>query len=66
PTIYYTARWVKGDTAKVKKFMDMNMSCTATDHDGEAVFLARNAWHLNKAGEDYPDLEFMKTREQSV
>lgn len=66
PTIYYTARWVKGEVDKVKKFMDMNMSCTATDHDGEAVFLARNAWHLNKVAEDYPNLEFMKTREQSV
>ena len=29
----------------------------------ETVFMARNAWHLNKAVEDWPNLKFSKTRE---
>ncbi len=61
-----TARWVGGEAAHVKKFLDGNRSAIGVDHDGEPVFLARNAWHLNKAAEDYPDLQFMKTREQII
>jgi peptide chain release factor 3 len=38
----------------------------AEDHDGAPVFLARNAWHLNRAGEDWPDIRFQTTREHSI
>lgn len=61
-----TARWVGGEAAMLKKFQDGNQTAMGTDHDGEPVFLARNAWHLNKAQEDWPDLQFMKTREQII
>jgi peptide chain release factor 3 len=61
-----TARWVGGEDAVLKKFQDGNQTAMGTDHDGEPVFLARNAWHLNKAQEDWPDLQFMKTREQII
>ena len=61
-----TARWIGGEAANVKTFLDGNRSSIGVDHDGEPVFLARNAWHLNKAIEDYPDLQFMKTREQII
>lgn len=63
PTSYYTARWVAGDSDKVKRFSDINATTMATDHDMDAVFLARNAWHLNKAMEDNPDLKFLKVKE---
>ena len=66
PTQYYTARWIKSaDGAALKKFTDANQGSIAYDHDGELVFLARNAWHLNKAKEDFPQIEFMTTREQT-
>ncbi len=61
-----TARWVGGEQQEVKAFLDGNKSAIGVDHDGEPVFLARNAWHLNKATEDWPDLQFMKTREQII
>lgn len=64
PTTYFTARWVKGELADVKKFEDMNKANIAHDHDGAVVFLTRNAWHLNKAEEDFPKIKLMKTREQ--
>lgn len=67
PTSLYTARWVEGnDPAKVKKFIDANKANMAEDHNGSPVFLARNAWRLDKAIEDYPDLNFLKTKEQLI
>ena len=67
PSELYTARWVEGDDhATVKKFCDENRTALADDHDGSPVFLARNAWHLNKTEEDWPELRFMKTKEQEI
>ena len=64
PTELYTARWVEGEDAReLKKFIDANKSAMAEDYDGAPVFMARNAWHLNKAVEDWPNLKFSKTRE---
>ncbi|MCB9987488.1 MAG: peptide chain release factor 3 [Rhodospirillales bacterium] len=55
----YTARWVAADDAKkLKEFLDKNQSALADDHDGDPVFLARNAWHLGDTQDKYPDLRF--------
>jgi peptide chain release factor 3 len=60
------ARWVEsGNQAALKTFIDNNRGSLAEDHDGALVFLARNAWHLNRAQEENPDLHFLKTREMS-
>ncbi|MEK9725961.1 MAG: EF-Tu/IF-2/RF-3 family GTPase, partial [Rhodospirillaceae bacterium] len=67
PAELYAARWVQADDyQQLKKFSDENRGAMAEDHDGDPVFLARNAWHLNKAQEDWPDLRFLKTKEQTV
>ncbi|HYD30358.1 MAG TPA: peptide chain release factor 3 [Azospirillaceae bacterium] len=59
------ARWIEcDDDVILKKFIDNNRSSLAEDHDGALVFLARNAWHLNRTQEDFPSLRFLKTREQ--
>jgi peptide chain release factor 3 len=59
------ARWIEGDDpAVIKKFTDTNRGNLAEDHDGALVFLARNAWHLNRAMEENPELRFLKAREQ--
>ncbi len=66
PTQYYTARWVSCDDKTVwKKFSDTNQMNLALDNNGQDVFLARNAWHLNKIKEDFPKLVLSKTREQT-
>lgn len=66
PTTLYTARWVKAENSlELKKFMDSNRASMAEDHDGEPVFLARNAWHLNKTTEDFPKISFMATRQNA-
>jgi len=67
PAELYTARWVEADDpAMLKRFFDENRTAMAEDHDGAPVFLARNAWHLNRAEEDWPDLKFLKTKEQNL
>ena len=66
-TELYTARWVEAsgdaDATEFKRFTDGNAISMAKDHDQGDVFMARNAWHLNKAIEDWPNIRFMKTRE---
>jgi peptide chain release factor 3 len=60
------ARWVEGkDPHLLKKFTDANRGSLAEDHDGALVFLARNAWHLNRTIEENPDLQFVKAREHT-
>jgi peptide chain release factor 3 len=63
-TSLYTARWVVSeDHLLMKKFTDAYATALADDHDGDPVLLARNAWHLDKAQEDFPDITFNKTKE---
>jgi peptide chain release factor 3 len=65
PANLYTARWLEADKEPtVKAFADANRSAMAEDHTGAPFFLARNAWHLNKAEEDAPDIRFLKIKEQ--
>lgn len=64
PTQYFTARWVSSeDKLEMKKFTDANRLNLAEDNDGALVFLARNAWHLNKAQEDFSKVKFAKVKE---
>lgn len=62
-TALYTARWITSDEpAKLKAFIDANQSAIANDHDGDPVFLARNAWHLNDAQDKNPAIKFTATK----
>lgn len=64
-TSHHACRWVEGDDPRLlKRFGDQLRDSLAADHDNVPVFMARSAWHLNKAIEDWPDLRFLKTREQ--
>lgn len=63
PTSYYTARWVSGNDHDVEKFVSVHRGTMAADHDGAPVFLARNAWHLGKAEEDFPEIHLLKIKE---
>ncbi len=64
PTSLMTARWVEADDdAALKKFVKANEASIGDDHKGDPVFLARNAWHLDRAAEDFPEIRFLKTKE---
>jgi peptide chain release factor 3 len=63
---YETARWISADMpTTLAKFLDEVRSATAEDHDGAPVFLARNAWELERTRKDWPGLTFHTTREQA-
>ncbi|MFA7275468.1 MAG: peptide chain release factor 3 [Pseudobdellovibrionaceae bacterium] len=63
PTSLYTARWVSSDDSqKLKNFVDNNRSALALDHDGDPVFMARNAWHLNDTMDKNKDIKFTATK----
>ena len=67
PTQYFTARWVySDDKTEWKRFLDANQANIAEDSNGATVFLARNAWHLNKTQEDFPHIIFAKTHTHGV
>lgn len=56
-TELYTARWLVCEAgATLKTFVDANRSSVALDHDGDHVFLARNAWHLSDAEDKNGDV----------
>jgi peptide chain release factor 3 len=60
----YTARWVDADDPKqLALFLGQNEGYLADDHTLAPVFLARNAWHLETAAKDWPQIRFLKTRE---
>jgi peptide chain release factor 3 len=63
----FTARWLEtNDALTMKKFRADNESWMAEDHTGAPVFLARNAWHLETAIKDWPDVRFLKTKEATA
>jgi peptide chain release factor 3 len=66
PVGLYAARWVESDDpAAMKKFLDETRAAIAYDHNGDPVFLARNAWHLDRTQQDHPAIRFLKTKEQN-
>lgn len=61
---YTNARWIKAKTPeKLREFADKNKYNTAEDSSGALAYLAPNAWHLQRIAQDFPDIEFLKTRE---
>ena len=63
---YQAARWLDADDpAELERFRIKNPSSSAEDHDGVPVFLARNAWDLRTTIEEWPNIRFAATREQS-
>jgi peptide chain release factor 3 len=66
PAPYEAARWIEGEAAEVKRFVEADRAAVAEDHDQAPVFLARNLWTLNTAIKEWPALGFKATREQST
>ena len=61
---YTTARWVRAkDKPSLDVFTEKNKYNLAIDAGGGLAYLAPNAWHLDRIHKDFPDVEFMTTRE---
>lgn len=62
---FAAARWLKCDKPeRISEFCDKNKYNTAEDGTGALAYLAPNAWYLQRTAQDWPDIEFLKTREQ--
>ncbi len=63
----HTARWIQSEKReKLEQFIEQNLPNIAEDHDGQPVFLARNAWHLDTSNTNWPDINFLSTKEQAT
>lgn len=64
PLGYHMACWMTSDnTEQLAHFIRVKSTEVALDKDGNYVFLAPSAWMLDKARENFPDIEFHKTSE---
>jgi peptide chain release factor 3 len=63
---FETARWVAAsDADELKRFLERHRAVLAHDRAGSPVFLARNAWELRRAEQDWPQVAFAATREMA-
>ncbi len=61
---YATARWVSSsDPKKLAEFEKKNQTHLALDAEGNLSFLAPSEWRLGYVMEQWPEIEFAKTRE---
>jgi peptide chain release factor 3 len=65
PSPYETARWISGDPAELKRFMEDNRPAMAEDRDGAPVFMARDTWELNYVTQRETAIRFSATRERA-
>jgi peptide chain release factor 3 len=64
---YHMACWITTDNQEqLDQFIKVKSADVATDKDGNYVFLAPSAWMLEKATENYSDLQFHTTSEFKV
>ena len=66
PSQFTSARWVSGQKCDLDKFMTANKQHMATDHDGDAVYLTRLQWDIDRVQRDFPDLTLSATKEMMV
>jgi peptide chain release factor 3 len=63
---FETARWARcDDPLELKRFVQAHPFAVAEDRDGVPVFLARNAWDLQRTAQDWPKIRFTATRERT-
>jgi peptide chain release factor 3 len=64
PVDYQAARWVTcEDKKKLAEFERKNQVSLARDAEGFLTYLAQSEWMLNFFMEKWPDIDFLKTRE---
>ncbi|WP_305042561.1 peptide chain release factor 3 [Geoalkalibacter sp.] len=63
---YATARWVScGDRKKLEDFEKKNQTNLAWDAEENLTYLASSEWRLNYVAEQWPGVQFLKTREHA-
>ena len=65
PVDLSVARWIGSkNSAKLEEFKKKNQSALALDGHGDLVFLAQGQWKLDYTAEQWPQIDFFRTREQ--
>ncbi|WP_432821832.1 peptide chain release factor 3 [Trichloromonas sp.] len=63
---YATARWIEcGDKKKLADFEKKNQGNLALDAEGNLTYLASSEWRLGHTAEQWPEVQFHKTREHN-
>lgn len=63
---YATARWVVcDDRKKLEEFEKKNQTNLAWDAEENLTYLASSEWRLNYVAEQWPGIQFLKTREHA-
>ena len=65
-TQFTSARWVHGTKEAVDAFAAANKQHLAEDNDGDAVFLTRLQWDIDRVERDFPDVTLSATKEMMV
>ncbi len=64
PVSFLTARWVQSEDAEaLKSFEKQFLDSLALDSHKNLVYLPANAWRLERTVEDWPQLQFLQTKE---
>ena len=64
PVDLVTARWIGcKDAKRMKEFERQNQNALARDAEGNLAYLAASEWRLEHTMEQWPEIEFYKTRE---
>jgi peptide chain release factor 3 len=64
PVDYNVARWVAcDDPKKLAEFEKSNAANLFRDAEGSLTYLTTSQWQLSHCMEQWPDIEFYKTRE---
>jgi peptide chain release factor 3 len=63
---FTSARWVAGDKQALEAFTNANKQHIAYDHDGDAVYLTRMQWDIDRVERDYPDITLTAIKQMMV
>ncbi len=63
---FTSARWIAGDKPAMEKFTNANKQHIAYDHDGDAVYLTRMQWDIDRVERDHPGISLTATKEMMV
>lgn len=63
---FNSARWVTGEKKSLDEFVKVNKQHTATDHDGDVVYLSRIQWDIDRIKRDFPEVKLNIAKEMMV
>ena len=63
---FTSARWISGPQEAMDKMINANKQHISYDHDGDAVFLTRLQWDIDRIERDFPELKLTATKEMMV